>query len=123
MGLTMAFIKTENREGKPIIAEIYQDTTLVGTTNPQGELELASGDYVAKAEGYDSKRFRVHNQATPHFVTMASLSQVNQSKSNATRNTFTQTDWAIFFALGIIFIGIASGALIASKKKNSILKV
>lgn len=74
----MTNVSVEDRDGKPIIAEIFKDSVLVGVTN-QGKIRLPVSNYEAKANGYDSKRFRVPLQPS-YAVVMSSLSSVNNTE-------------------------------------------
>ena len=112
----MPYIKVENRSGEPLVAQIYKDSTLVGTTDTKGEMEIASGDYVAKVDNYDQKRFRVHNQSTPNYVSMTKISELNAPKGNALTN-LKQGDLIVFGGTALILLLLGSGILSAKKKK------
>jgi hypothetical protein len=115
----MPSIKVSNREGLPLVAEIYQDSELAGNTDTEGVLELPAGDYVAKVSGYDEKRFRVRNQATPNFVVLSSLSEINQSGSGLSKE-FQQQDLIV---LAFIGIAILTTLTIMAKSKKGKAKI
>lgn len=104
----MPLLKVENREGVPLVAEIYKGSELIGKTDAKGELELPKGDYKAKAVDYDDKSFRVHNQATPNFVVMASLSQVNTKSNTNFFKKLSQQDWIVLIAVAVGVVAFAT---------------
>lgn len=113
----MPFIQVTNRDGKPLSAEIYKDSALVGITDAKGELELPLGDYKAQAIGYDSKSFRVNNQPKPNPVTMRLLSEVNQVEQGVFKN-LRQQDWLVLIAVSVIVVSFATLYTI-KKRKNA----
>jgi hypothetical protein len=113
----MPFIQVTNRDGKPLSAEIYKDSALVGITNAQGELELPLGDFKAKAIGYDSKSFRVPNQAKRVPVNMRLLSEVNQPEQGFFKN-LKQQDWLVLIAVSVVVVSFATFYTI-KKRKNA----
>jgi hypothetical protein len=113
----MPLIQVSNRDGKPISAEIYKDSALVGTTDVKGELELPVGDYQAKAIEYDSKSFRVRNQAKPNAVVMSLASEVNKSEQGFFKN-LKQQDWLVLIAVSVIVVSFATFYTI-KKRRNA----
>ena len=115
----MPLVKVENREGKPLQAEIYKDSEKVGVADVNGQLELPAGDYKAKLDGYDDKTFRVRNQATPNFVAMATLAQVNPKSEGGLLKNLTQGDLIVLFFVGAIVVGLTAFGLIKKVNKAS----
>jgi hypothetical protein len=113
----MPFIQVSNRDGKPLSAEIYKDSALVGITDAQGELELPVGDYQAKAIEYDSKSFRVRNQPKPNAVVMSLASQVNQGGQGFFKN-LRQQDWLVLIAVSVVVVSFATFYTI-KKRRNA----
>ena len=112
----MPLIQVSNRDGKPISAEIYKDSVLVGTTDADGKLDLPTGDYKAKSVGYDEKRFRVHNNPL-NPVNMSLLSEVNQPEQGFFKN-LKQQDWLVLIAVSIVVVGFATFYTI-KKRRNA----
>jgi len=113
----MPFVQVTNREGNPISAEIYKDSALVGVTDAKGELELPIGDYQAKAIEYDSKSFRVRNQAKANAVVMSLASEVNKSEQGFFKN-LRQQDWLVLIAVSVIVVSFATFYTI-KKRRNA----
>ena len=103
----MPFVQVTNREGKPISAEIYKDSALIGVTDAKGELELNVGDYQAKAIEYDSKSFRVRNQPKPNAVVMSLESEVNNGEQGFFKN-LKQQDWLVLIAVSVVVVAFAT---------------
>jgi hypothetical protein len=112
----MPFIQVSNRDGKPLSAEIYKDSALVGITDAQGKLDLPTGDYKAKSVGYDEKRFRVHNNPL-NPVKMRLLSEVNQPEQGFFKN-LKQQDWLVLVAVSVVVVSFATFYTI-KKRKNA----
>jgi len=112
----MPLIQVSNRDGKPVSAEIYKDSALVGTTDIDGKLEIAVGDYQAKAIGYDSKSFRVRNQAKPNAVVMSLESEVTKSETGFFK-TLKQQDWLVLIAVSVVVVGFATFYTIKKRRK------
>ena len=111
----MPLVKVQNREGKPIGAEIFKDSALVGVSN-MGEIDLPVGDYEAKAIGYDSKRFRVRNQPT-NAVVMSLESEVNVKQEGFFKK-LNQNDWLVLVAVSAVVVAFATYYTI-KKRRNA----
>jgi hypothetical protein len=111
----MPLVKVENRDGKPIGAEIYKDSALIGVSDA-GQIELPVGDYEAKAIGYDSKRFRVRNQPS-NSVTMSLVTEVN-TKEQGFFKKLNQRDWFVLIAVSTAVVAYATYYTI-KKRKNA----
>ena len=111
----MPLVKVQNREGKPIGAEIFKDSALVGVSN-MGEIDLPVGDYEAKAIGYDSKRFRVRNQPS-NAVVMSLISEVNVKEEGFFKK-LNQNDWLVLVAVSAVVVAFATYYTI-KKRRNA----
>lgn len=111
----MPLVKVQNRDGKPIGAEIYKDSALVGVSDT-GEIELPVGDYKAKAIGYDSKSFRVYNQPS-NPVVMSLVTEVNSAEQGFFKK-LNQNDWFVLIAVSTAVVAYATYYTI-KKRKNA----
>jgi len=111
----MPLVKVQNREGKPIGAEIFKDSAPVGVSD-KGEIELPVGDYEAKAIGYDSKRFRVRNQ--PSNAVVMSLESEVSNKQEGFFKKLNQNDWLVLIGVSAVVIAFATFYTIR-KRRNA----